>query len=73
MDRYLSRNELGTEAKADGSPKLKLMVASSELFGKVASLDVVDQAVVKHPKSIMMDGSTAVSYTHLTLPTNREV
>ena len=36
------------------------MVASSELFGEVASLDAVglDQAVVKHPKSIMMDGST---------------
>ena len=63
LDRYLSRNELGTEAKADGGPKLKLMVASSELFGEVASLDAVDQAVVKHPKSIMMDGSTEADET----------
>ena len=57
MDRYHSRNEfLGTEAKADCSPKLKQMVASSELFGEVASLDAAYQTVVKHPKSIMMDG-----------------
>ena len=39
IDRYHSRNEfLRTEAKADCSPKLKQMVASSELFGEVASL-----------------------------------
>ena len=40
------------------------MVASSELFGEVASLDAaVDQTVVKHLKSIMMDGSTEADET----------
>ena len=39
------------------------MVASSELFGKVASLDAAYQTVVKHPKSIMMDGSTEADET----------
>ena len=63
MDRYPSRNELGTETKADCSPKLKQMVASSELFGEVASLDAAYQTVVKHPKSIVMDGSTEADET----------
>ena len=59
MDRYPSRNELGT----DCSPKLKQIVASSELFGEVASLDAAYQTVVKHPKSIIMDGSTEADET----------
>ena len=63
MDCYPFRNELGTEANANGSPKLKLMVASSELFGEVASLDTVNQTVVTHPKSIMMDGSAEADET----------
>ena len=51
--------------------------ATSEVFTPmdvcVRMIDEIPDDIKKNPNSTFLDNSAAVSYTHLTLPTNREV
>ena len=46
---------------------------NSENFIEEAIVSVIKQSYTNWEMLIIDDGSKAVSYTHLTLPTNREV
>ena len=62
---------VGTPSNDDGSIDLDQIQDVSHTIGKsLASADVYHTIIVK---STVLPGTSAVSYTHLTLPTNREV
>ena len=48
-------------------------IASSEDITKAAAARALDSVIDSVTNSLKKDDSVAVSYTHLTLPTNREV
>ena len=57
------------------TPKTKAIIPV-HLFGQVANMDAINEIAKKNNLYVVEDnaqGIGAVSYTHLTLPTNREV
>ena len=67
LDKYLADMQVGTRSEVKELIRKKRVTVNDNIVTKPESKINTDG------DSVNVDGNAAVSYTHLTLPTNREV